>query len=601
MGILYLNGKRFKNAVIAAAQRVLEAQERLNNINVFPVPDGDTGTNMALTLKGVADRAANSGDTKLDKLSEKLADSALMNARGNSGAVLAQFFQGLAEGFHGQRRLAPGGFADSVTHAVKMAEMAFSQPQEGTILTVMRGWAEQVTAKVGEGASLTDTLKAGLAGAASALAKTPQQLRVLAKAGVVDAGAQGFVYMLEGIDDFVATGKIEWHPEASGDTAKASGTEQEAGDMTYQYCTECLLTGTDLDLAAIRSRTGAFGNSLVVAGNRSKVRVHVHTNDPRELFAQLGELGTVSHQKFDDMFAQNQRQFGTASSGRIALITDSACDLPAEYMIRHGIRVVPVNITFGTKTYLDRVDITSEEVYRLMLEQGLQPTTSQPAPSAFLQTFQLAAENHDQALMILISSGLSGTYQAGLTAANHEDRLQVAVVDSKNGAVGTGLLVETAMEAIDAGHSLDEVKRIVEDAVQHTHIFICLREMTYVMRSGRVSKVRGTLAKLLNLVPILTVDAHGKAVPLAKTKPGPKSLAKLLDIVAKQAREKTRLRFKVCHAHNEADARYLAEQLQHRFGVTTVDVLPASPTIGAHLGPGTVAIAMQAFPAEQDP
>lgn len=144
MPVNYIDGPRLKHATVAAAQRLIQMQEHLNNINVFPVPDSDTGTNMALTMRSVAEGALNCNEESVHAVSLALADSALMGARGNSGAILAQFFQGLSEGFQGQSRSDMQGFAHAVQHAAKLAREAIAEPREGTILTVIQDWAKHI-------------------------------------------------------------------------------------------------------------------------------------------------------------------------------------------------------------------------------------------------------------------------------------------------------------------------------------------------------------------------------------------------------------------------------------------------------------------------
>jgi len=595
MGIAYLDGKRLTKAVVAAAQRVLDVQERLNNINVFPVADGDTGTNMAMTLKWVADGAINFGESSLDSLSACLAQSALEGARGNSGAILAQFFQGLADGFQGSRQVGVDGFAASAEKAVDYAEQAIEHPVEGTILTVMRAWSDhlqQIRHKAGDFLSL---IEASCAAAMIALQETPAKLRVLAKAGVVDAGAQGFVNMLEGVVTFMKTGEINWDAtplDRSTALARAKGTGDE---IRFRFCSECLLYGNDLDAKAVRRSIADLGDSMIVAGNPRTIKIHIHTDDPEELFRRVAAFGTVSNRKTEDMRAQQANHFASHEPG-IALIADSSCDLPARWLIQHGVRVIPVQVTFGSKTYEDRVTITPEEVYRLMAEHDHPPRTSQPVPAAFRKAYNMAAENHDQALAIYVASSLSGTYQAGLAAAREVAGLHIEVIDSKSVAGAAGLLVKVAAEAIAEGCNLEQVRDRVLNARRYAKIFVSLPSLDHLVRGGRIGKMRGWLARLLHLVPILSFDENGKVFGAAKTRPGQASWRKVVALVVKQARGLQGLRFLVCHAAAPEAAAFMAQALQTRFGLEQVDVLQVSPTVGAHVGLGVAAIAMIGFP-----
>jgi len=217
MKISYIDGNLLKHGIIAGARRVIQMQENLNRINVFPVPDNDTGTNMALTLQSVTEGVISCRDNTIAGMSKCLADSALMGARGNSGAILAQFFQGLAECFKGKLKVTCKHFGEAAQWAKKYAYEAISDPKEGTILTVMHDWAEQIKNQCHKTHDFLELLGDALRAAQRSLKETPKKLKILSKAGVVDAGAQGFVHMLEGIFHFMESGKIERSVGIGGD------------------------------------------------------------------------------------------------------------------------------------------------------------------------------------------------------------------------------------------------------------------------------------------------------------------------------------------------------------------------------------------------
>ncbi|MDH3401953.1 MAG: DAK2 domain-containing protein, partial [Chromatiales bacterium] len=207
-GVLYLDGTRLSRALRAGIARVLNDADYLNKINVFPVPDGDTGTNLVLTMRSVLMALAGHKDRKLGPTIELIADSALDGARGNSGAIMAQFFHGLSDGASGVSRWCTDKFSKAVLRGAEYAREAMGEPREGTIISVIDEFSAEITRQVGEpgGRDFAQVLERGLARARTALANTPNQLEVLRKAGVVDAGAKGFVDLLEGITDFVLNG-----------------------------------------------------------------------------------------------------------------------------------------------------------------------------------------------------------------------------------------------------------------------------------------------------------------------------------------------------------------------------------------------------------
>ena len=199
MAIEYIDGIRLYRSITAGLRRVVSRQEYLNKINVFPVPDGDTGTNMAYTLTSIEDGIQNNAYSDIKKMSMKIADSALDGARGNSGAILAQFFVGFADGIKDVKKLNSAEFSQAIAHAKNYSYDALTKPREGTILSVIGGWSESLETSSKISNDFLSILSTGLIAAQKALDNTPNQLEVLAKAGVLDAGAQGFVDMLSGI------------------------------------------------------------------------------------------------------------------------------------------------------------------------------------------------------------------------------------------------------------------------------------------------------------------------------------------------------------------------------------------------------------------
>ncbi len=594
MPIIHLSGLQLKRAVISGAQRVIQMQEQLNNINVFPVPDSDTGTNMALTMRSVAEGALLCKEGSIHGMSRAVADSALMGARGNSGAILAQFFQGLAEGFHGRARATLEDFSLAVQCAAVNAAEAIAEPREGTILTVIRDWAHSIQARWHKAADFRALIADSLHAATQSLQETPRKLKVLAKAGVVDAGAQGFVHLLEGVFNFVQSGKIDRVARAGLTFGNAKAKVEEAPEeITFQYCTEALIVGEEIDRNELKMQLRPLGDSMIVAGSPEKVRVHIHTNEPEQVFSIARNYGELAHTKKDDMRRQHARAHHDPDVATVALITDSACDLPPDELIRHGIRVVPVVVIFGNQSYIDKVTMTERDFYRMLANSPHHPKTSQPAPADFQDVFLQAAANHKQALAIILTGALSGTFQAAQRAAQAvKEQIDVHVIDSKNVCIGLGLIIREAAEAIESGvNDIEELKHRVEWAIQNVRLYISFETMEYLVRGGRISRFRGAIARLLKLKPILMINSAGKAELVAKTFGGEHGRRKLMEIVKREAAGKRKLRFLVAHANASEAAREVAGQIRRYFEVPEVAVVGVSPALGAHAGPGAVGVA----------
>lgn len=587
MSIDFIDGSRLRDAVIAAAQRILEVQDRLNRINVFPVADGDTGTNMALTMRSVAVTAMNAGDLPLNDMANKMADAALMGARGNSGAILAQFFQGLSDSFTYTLSTEKEGFVEAMQTAVAYAEEAIAEPAPGTILSVMQAWSKCLGEQEKQNPDIGQLFESSLDVAVDALKKTPDQLEVLKKAGVVDAGAQGFVNMLEGVLHFMKTGSVLWTGIATEVESQDIHLDGSNEDITYRYCTEVLIEGRDLSARDVRSAVAEMGNSLIVAGSKSRLKVHIHTNEPQELFGKMQDFGVIVKTKAEDM--REQYAEGQPHKGKIALLMDSSCDLPGEYSIQNHIRVIPVQVTFDGITYADRLDITAEEVYRKMAA-GDRASTSQPSPAAFNQALSYASEHYDQAILVTLSGALSGTYQAAqLAARKFKDKIDTRVIDSRSVAGGSGLLVQLAAEYIAQDMSLDEIEKQLLKDRERLDVFVSFPSLDTLKRGGRVNIIQGFFARLLNIVPIIGLKKNGKVKAHAKTRPGLSSWKKILELFKKEVDAGRKLRIVLCHAQAPDALDFLQEGLAD-LGFKNVDVLEVSPTIVAQVGLGVVGV-----------
>ncbi|MEP6908148.1 MAG: DegV family protein, partial [Pseudoxanthomonas sp.] len=389
-----LTAPTLRRALIAGARRVIAGRDGLNRINVFPVADGDTGNNMASTLGSVLNGALSQRSRHAGELLSRVGDDAIDGARGNSGAILAQFLHGVAERVKTLPSLDAQSLSEAVRHGAASARLALAKPVEGTIVSVISAFAEELernTDPTGDRGSRVGFARA-LVRARRALADTPTQLAVLQKAGVVDAGAKGFVDMLEGIAEFIEGGpraiRLHGMPVTAANESHEIVVHDHAVDPQRRWCSECLLLGGELDRERLRIALEAAGaDSIVIAGGSSRLRVHAHAASPQEVFDACAELGVVEAMKADDMLRQ---QRSAASGLRVAIVTDSAADLPDAIAERHAIAVVPVRVDLDGREYMDKIGLTTHEFYRRMAQSQQLPRTSQPPPGDFSRQFELA-------------------------------------------------------------------------------------------------------------------------------------------------------------------------------------------------------------------
>ena len=593
--IKYLNGIRFKRFIIHSAQRINQTEQYLNDINVFPVADGDTGTNMAATMNSIVKDIKKCKESSFSRISSIIADSALTGARGNSGAILAQFFQGLAEATKDKVRLSTETFAQAATKAAEQARNAISNPQEGTIITVMKDWANHLTEHAPNTPDFVELFKKALSKAKDSLAQTPDKLLILKKAGVVDAGAQGFVNILEGIVNFIEYGKIKSLKVIASTTKKMSSFNLEKVDsgINFQFCTECLLEGIDVDLKTIKQRLSFLGDSLIIAGSKNKAHVHIHTDKPEDVFAELSEFGTIVKTKVDDMHKQHTKIKLDTQIKSIGLVTDSTCDLPPEIIKKYDIQVVPIVIQVGEKSYLDQIEIKPKDFCYLLQTSNQKISTSQPPPAFFTEIYNKIAAKYESIISLHISEKLSGTIQgARMGCKDREYSNKIHIVDSKTSSVALGLLVAKAAELIQGRCKLEEIIDRLKIAADNVKIFISIPTLKYLMRSGRLNKTKGLLGTLLNLKPILTVNSDGNIVEAAKVIGQKRVVHKTLDLAIKFAKSVKNPRFGIAHVSAPELAQWYGYKIRNVFNSSKVMISEASPALSVHIGIGGAAIAV---------
>jgi DegV family protein with EDD domain len=592
MAVHYLDGVRLRRSTRAAARWVSQRQENLNGINVFPVPDGDTGTNMAATLVSAVEQAQRVRSRSIGKVSRALADGALFGACGNSGAIVAQFFEGFAAALDGWERANGQGLARAVANANQAAQQALEKPREGTILTVMRAWADRFSAdSATDGADLLQVFGGALTVAREALSETPKQLKVLARAGVVDAGAQGFVYFLEGINHF-AEGRLAGTVIEEGDHAaplERASVVENPEEITYRYCTECLVEGRGLDLATVRAAIGRFGDSLVVAGSPHRLRVHVHSDDPDAVFGAVAEFGEIVSTKADDMRIQHVEQFGRE---RVAVVTDTAADLPERDQQHLRIHVVPLRVLLGSAAYLDKQTLNPDEVYE-RLRRGEQTVgTSQPPPGDYAALYKYLFEHYTSIVVVSLSAALSGTMNAARKGSELVGDGRVTVVDTGTASVAQGLIVQAAAECALDGGSVEDVVAAAEDARDRVRMWVGFPTLEFLARGGRVGGWKIRVAERLGLVPVITVPIERGAPKVIGVARRGRIHLNILDRARKTLkRESPRPdRIWIAHAGAPGVADAYRSELMELAPESEFDIVEVGPVLGVHAGPGAVAV-----------
>ena len=308
-----INGNTLRDALLSGANNIVNCKQAVDELNVFPVPDGDTGTNMSMTISAAARELKLLDGETAEKVAATNASALLRGARGNSGVILSLLFRGFSKGLKGKEFLDSEGLANAMKLGVEAAYNAVMKPTEGTILTVARVGSEYATKAYNEGRNVVETFEALLEGASKALAETPEILPVLKKAGVVDAGGKGFVVILEGMLSVIRDGKMIESNEASATDFPAASSQRNAAaeseaDITFTYCTEFIVKReNDKDPKALRAYLETIGDCVVVVDDEEIIKVHVHTDHPGNAFEKGLTFGQLVNMKVENMRDQHER------------------------------------------------------------------------------------------------------------------------------------------------------------------------------------------------------------------------------------------------------------------------------------------------------
>jgi len=602
-----LDGYQVYGFFRAGSHRVSAARRHLDDINLFPVPDGDTGTNLSATLSGAvagvvpaASAAATLGS---------LADAVLLSARGNSGVIFAQFVSGLSEAV-ARTELRTHDFARAVRHAYERARSAITDPREGTMLSIIEDWAASLSRRADDGASFVEFIGSTREDLRRSLAETTERLAELRATGFVDAGAAGFVEFVEGGHDFLARGARldERHADASiprpsshneplepDGLAETSGLEAAHGldeaalvPPTYRYCTEAVVARPlgEAEAAELRESLEALGDCLIVARGRSATRVHLHTDQPERAVAFMERYGAVSGQKVDDMLLQYSDARDRVAD--VAIVTDSACDLPPDLILRHRVHLVPILVNAGGSEYLDKLTLSAAGLNRLAEGSGDFPKTAQAPAHLFSRLYDQVTGRYRGVVAVHLASALSGTYA---TSAREAARYPtVRAVDSKHLSGSLGLVVLRAAEAAEAGLSADEIAALVPSWSAKARILVSVTSLRYMVKGGRVSPLKGLAAKVLNLKPIVSVDEEGRSKLYGKSFSERANLRTLVRM-ARSIHEAAPLRYyAVGHSNAPEKGRALAQELEVALGFPPAYVTDISSVVALNAGPGAVSV-----------
>ena len=451
----------FQEMVQAASTRLNKQAEYVNSLNVFPVPDGDTGTNMGMTIENGAKEVADKSASTVGEVAAIFAKGLLMGARGNSGVITSQLFRGFSQSVKGKDELDGQALALAFQSGVEVAYKAVMKPVEGTILTVSRGAAIGAKKKAEVTNDAVEVMKAALEGAKAALAKTPDMLPVLKEVGVVDSGGQGLVFIYEGFlsaltGEYIASEDFQATPATMSQMINAEHHKSVAGhvateDITFGYCTEIMVAlkqgptyVKDFDYDEFRNYLNELGDSLLVVNDDEIVKVHVHTEDPGLVMQEGLKYGSLVKVKVDNMRNQHEAQLKKeekatkpAEEKEYAIIAVVAGEGFAEIFKAQGVDY----IISGGQT----MNPSTEDFIKAVDQVNARNIIFLPNNKNIFMAAQSAAEVLEQPTTVIetrtLPQGLTSllAFDSGKTIEENHERMTAALSDVVSGSITTAV------------------------------------------------------------------------------------------------------------------------------------------------------------------
>ena len=595
--IKFINSSLFSEGIKNGIFAVVNAQEKLNSINVFPVADGDTGTNLCLSLYPIINITNSQTEETVGSLLEKIADKLIDHSRGNSGSILAQFFQGMSDSAVDIEQFDTYQFLRSLKMGNRYAREALSEPVDGTILTVIDKFSESFEDSYSNETNkdFSEIFSRVMVTTKEAVAETKNQLDVLRDSNVEDAGAKGFYILMNGFVEFIVNGVSQKEPSSQKNFLDHQPEEiyPDSDEIEFQYCTECIISGNEIDRRKIKEILLKHGNSIVVAGTKNKIKAHIHTDNPSFVFDEMKKFGTISSEKADDMKKQNKIIKNQNKS--FAVITDSAADITDEDIEELDINIIPIRIQLGQKSYLDKVTITPDEFFKELLVNTAQPTTSQPSVGEFRRHFQYLASHYNNVLSISVTGSISGTLQASESAAKKiKADGNIFTYNSLNASLGQGQIAVYAAKCAKNGKDIHSTLEALNTIRKNTITFGLIPNLKYAVQGGRVPKTVKLIADIFRLTPILVSTDDGFIVTKKFLFGKNHILKRFATYIAKNTSYNKKINISIGHAIAYEDAKTLKKFLETEIEqINELKITELGTAIGVHGGPGAIVVGVQ--------
>jgi DegV family protein with EDD domain len=579
----YITGKDLYQMFNYGAYFIMKERTYLNDINVFPVADGDTGNNLLQTLRTIV--LESKQEESFTKTLDSISDAALIGARGNSGVIFAQFVNGLQKANPMKEKITFQDFALMVEESYHHIVSSLSNPVEGTMLTIIREWGQMLKDVLKHKLSIREAFVHTYESIKKVLQKTKTMMDLLSEKDVVDSGAMGFVLFIQGIQSYYNNEEVDVEEY---EEVELTDEHHFESDVTYRYCTEGLVKYYDINEAEIQKALQPYGDSLIVAQGKQRFRVHIHTNHPEKVFHELKQFGELETQKIDDMVLDMKLK---NTNAKRVLVTDSIADIDPKILDENNVVVIPINIAIDNIPYLDKLSINNKLLFD-DLDQYLEyPNTATPSVKYINDLFSRLFLRFDEILVITVSEQLSATHTVIKNEAlklNKKGK-QIHVIDSYNNSATEGLLVQEAIRLMKEDVPTQEIVKVIQEKREKTRILVCLETFKYAMMSGRLPKVVGKIGMFFGLRPIMSLkEGKGTAFGMAFSQKGINK--KIRKLVEHDLQESGIESYSLVHCMNEELVKEYQTLFTEIIGKEPSYITEISSATAIHSGIGSVAI-----------
>lgn len=577
--------------MLLSYQRIGDNEKEINKINVFPVPDQDTGTNMVKTLLGVKEAIEDKEFKDLSAISEAALDGALTSAQGNAGVIYTGFLAGFLPQLN-KNPVDAKKLAIAFTRGAERARRSIQNPKEGTILDVIDECSQTLEKESERETDLINIFKRLTENAKEALLATREKMEIFRKANVVDAGGMAFLVIME---SYLEVLEGEKRKEVKKEEKPSEKIKRFVQTLSNRYEVVALIQNPKFDEETFRHKLKNLGNCLDIVKVKDKMKIHIHTDYPDEVKKIVREGGQILSLREEDM-AKEVVGEESVRKVSIGLVVDEVTMILPKIAEKYQIEILPVKYDWP-----EEQDLPGENIYQKMREaekRGMPATvkTTQINPKAYLEAYQKQLKNFEKVLCITLSSKLSGCYNSAIQAREMlEEPQRIYVLDSLNAACGEALLTLRAIELIQEFREMEEIIPELKKMIPHLHLYIIFEDPKWIEGIGRITKSQANWIrriKKINIHPIMELK-NGiitKGGMIFASSSSEALFKKISKESQKERKTGKKIRVIIGHADNLQEAQNLKKLVKEKLNAEVPFINIGPTVVCAATGPGTLLI-----------